>query len=94
MKVLLALLVCLLAGCSGFYAPQVNPSPAPQVSATQVVTEYVATYSLTVRSGPSVQHRALDWIDSGTRVTVLSKLNGWCRIERGWVNCKYLEKTK
>ncbi|MGF7534938.1 SH3 domain-containing protein [Bacillus mexicanus] len=61
-------------------------------------TSTVTAYSLTLRSGPSSNNKAIDWLKKGTKVTVLSSASGdWVKVssngKTGYVNGKYLSST-
>jgi len=51
---------------------------------------------LTVRTGPSANYKAIDWIKKGTDVTVYGTKNGWDHIKyagkSGYVSSKYLKQ--
>ncbi len=69
--------------------PEVQPQPEapPQDSKTYGM---VSTSVLNVRSGPGSSHEKVASLSSGAQVEILEKLDGWYRIENGYVSSEYI----
>ena len=72
--------------------PQPTPAPQPEQSAPQEskTLGMVSASSLNVRSGPSASHEKVAALSSGAQVEILEKLDGWYRIENGYVSADYI----
>lgn len=77
-------------------AAQPEPQPEPESQLEQSVPQetktlgMVSTSSLNVRSGPSASHEKVATLSSGAQVEILEKLDGWYRIENGYVSADYI----
>lgn len=72
--------------------PQPEPESQPEQSAPQKskTLGMVSASSLNVRSGPSASHEKVAVLSSGAQVEILEKLDGWYRIESGYVSADYI----
>ena len=79
--------------------PETQPAPQPEVQpetqpeqSTQTAKTYgmVSTSSLNVRSGPGTSHSKVKTLSGGAQVEILEKLDGWYRIEGGYVSADYI----
>ena len=64
-----------------------QPETPPQDSKTYGM---VSASALNVRSGPSASHEKVASLSSGAQVEILEKLDGWYRIESGYVSSEYI----
>lgn len=78
-------------------APQPEAAPAPQPEAKPEQSEpstktygIVSTSSLNVRSGPGTSHGKVKTLSGGAQVEILEKLDGWYRIDSGYVSASYI----
>lgn len=84
---------------NGKYLSSTTASASTAVSKTSnsLNTHKVNAYSLTLRTGPSVNDKAIDWLKKGTNVNVLSTSGSWSKVsangKTGYLNSKYLTKT-
>lgn len=53
-------------------------------------TGFVNTASLNVRSGPSTVHTKVATLSSGEEVTILGEVDGWYKLENGYVSSEYI----
>ena len=69
--------------------PEVQPQPetSPQESKTYGI---VSASVLNVRSGPGSSYGKVASLSSGAQVEILEKLDGWYRIENGYVSSEYI----
>ena len=76
-------------------APTVDPQPEAQPQ-PETPTQDSKTYGmvsasvLNVRSGPGSSHEKVASLSSGAQVEILEKLDGWYRIENGYVSSEYI----
>lgn len=69
--------------------PEAQPQPETAPQDTKVYG-MVSTSSLNVRSGPGSSHEKVGSLSSGAQVEILEKLDGWYRIDRGYVSADYI----
>ncbi|MBE6973320.1 MAG: hypothetical protein E7440_05515 [Ruminococcaceae bacterium] len=69
--------------------PEAQPQPEapPQDSKTYGM---VCASTLNVRSGPGSSYEKLSSLSSGAQVEILESLDGWYRIEKGYVSAEYI----
>lgn len=87
----------------------VQPRPGPDLEDLPPVEIYqkpdrspviglVTAYSLNVRTGPSNDYPAFEWLENGDVVVVVDRWEDWYHIQLedgdGWVHGKYLEVNK
>jgi len=72
----------------------VQPSqPEQNVPPAQDTKTYglVSASTLNVRSGPGSSHEKVSTLSSGAQVEILETLDGWYRIESGYVSADYIQ---
>lgn len=67
--------------------PEAAPEPPAQDARTYGM---VSTSSLNVRSGPDTSYEKVATLSSGAQVEILETLDGWYRIENGYVSAQYV----
>lgn len=77
--------------------PQPEAEPAPQPESQPETVEQdgktygmVSTSSLNVRSGPGTSHSKVKTLSAGAQVEILETLDGWYRIDGGYVSADYI----
>ena len=71
--------------------PEVPPAPQPEQSGqTAKTVGIVSTSSLNVRSGPGTSYGKVKTLSGGAQVEILEKLDGWYRINGGYVSASYI----
>ncbi len=57
----------------------------------------IATNPVNVRTGPSIDFRAIDVLRPGEQVAIVDRDGGWCAVQKsgpdGWVSCRYLSDS-
>ena len=77
--------------------PDAPPEPSqPNTSSEQSEQEkktygLVSASTLNVRSGPDSSHEKVSSLSSGAQVEILESLDGWYRIEGGYVSADYIQ---
>lgn len=75
----------------------IAPLASTTLSAANVIEGTVTSHSLTVRTGPSANYAASDWISKGDKVTVLKNHGDFSYIQygnkKGYVSDSYLNKV-
>lgn len=80
------------SGMTGYVASQyvdLTQAKAPAVEATPLRGR-ITDGPLNIRSGPSTSHSKCGKINAGTEVEILETLDGWYRIEQGYVSAGYV----
>lgn len=74
----------------------VTTAEAQPEQPAQTVKRYgtVQVSSLNVRSGPGSSYRKVSTLSSGAQVEILEELDGWYRIEGGYVSGQYITVTE
>lgn len=75
--------------------PEAEPLPQPEAQPEQSAQDtktygMVSTSSLNVRSGPGTSHGKVKTLAGGAQVEILEKLDGWYRIDGGYVSADYI----
>ena len=71
---------------------QVQPdTPSDQPDQDKKTYGLVSASSLNVRSGPDSSHPKVSTLSSGAQVEILESLDGWYRIEGGYVSADYIQ---
>lgn len=71
--------------------PEVQPASQPEQSGQDAKTYgIVSTSSLNVRSGPGTSHSKVKTLSGGAQVEILETLDGWYRIDGGYVSADYI----
>jgi len=75
--------------------PEIQPESQPENNAEQTAQDsktygMVSASSLNVRSGPGSSYEKVNSLTSGAQVEILEKLDGWYRIEGGYVSADYI----
>lgn len=68
---------------------QTQPQPEASVQDTKTLG-MVSASSLNVRSGPNSSYDKVASLSAGAQVEILEKLDGWYRIEKGYVSAEYI----
>lgn len=72
-------------------APPADQSQQPETPAADAKTHAMVTAStLNVRSGPGASHQKVGTLSAGAQVEILETVNGWYRIDKGYVSADYL----
>lgn len=70
---------------------QPEAQPQPEAPAQDSKTYgMVSASTLNVRSGPGSSHDKVASLSAGAQVEILEKLDGWYRIEKGYVSAEYI----
>jgi len=67
--------------------PDAKPEQTEQDTKTYGM---VSASSLNVRSGPASSHEKVGSLSAGAQVEILEKLDGWYRIDKGYVSAEYI----
>lgn len=85
------------SGMTGYVASQYvdlaqeTAAPATQTApAAEPVYGRITTSTLNIRSGPSTDHEKCGKLRAGKVVEILETLNGWYRIEGGYISADYV----
>lgn len=80
------------SGMTGYVSSQyVDLTQPDEPTAETTITRGLITNGpLNVRSGPSTDHGKCGKLSAGQEVNVLEKLDGWYRIDQGYVNAEYV----
>lgn len=75
--------------------PEATPAPQPEAQPEQKTPDaktygMVSTSSLNVRSGPGTSYGKVKTLSGGAQVEVLEKVDGWYRIDSGYVSADYI----
>lgn len=75
-------------------APESEPAKEPESKPENApVYGFVSASSLNVRSGPDTSYDKVAALSKGTKVELLEELDGWYRIDGGYVSAEYIQQN-